>query len=1160
MKEQWIADFSKTEKSCFDIKSEFSYNAYLENGSLTIGLKKKNCMAWLETEDRLYEDQVIEAHFRLESNGGYSAAGIMFRIIEQGTYYLALVSSKGFFRLDAISGGTPRPLIGWTEAPGLNERGIHLAIIACRDHLIFTLNGRWIAETHDDSIMGGHLGFALVSYDLDQPAENRKSPNTETSKDESAPEQINYCCRAWLDFLSVNSRSRVVEAEYKKWNNSKEITAESRLRLAESFAALDRTGPALDQIIKAWERREEAARSVTATYTEMRTRRELLLAAKIASRLKEYEKAEEYINACLVQGVDNIEGEEALAEKAKILSELEKYDELKMFLPQYIAHSQSVLEPSALASLHGLLGHAHWNLHEYEAAAAAWDRAFELNGENMLYAGRAAEAYERLGKKEEALRRCLETGKTLFRQEKYDELGDLIPRLLSVGENCWEARALAGKWAFALEDFDRAESELEIANELRRKLRPLPAADPAVSYLRGLLLVRRDKPRQAFPLFAEAARLAPDYGMFRFKLAETRYRIGGNAHDPELADDLQAARSLLPNDDQVRSFAAEIELARSKAIPDTAESSPEPVQVEARESRAEPSDEIAGDKPVAAEDSKTAAIQAAAGESSDRPLAGDAEESLRAAAEPYVPAEASEAKAIIVDETAAKTPVAEEETESEPKVLDEPQSADMTSSEVEIPAAAGSVETGEIEAPVPVEDSVAQVATVKETTTTMAVQAPAVEEETESESKVPDEPRAVDMTSSVVEGPAAAGIVETSEIEAPVPVEDSAAKAVTAKETATTTEAQASAVEEEVESESKVKTAPDEPRVVDMTSSEAEIPAAAGSVEIGVAEAPVSVEDSATQAATAKETATTTAIQASALKKKTKSAAKAKNTPDKPRTSARKSSLAERPTAAAGSVETGVAEAPVSLEGSAAKAVTVKETTIKTAAKVSTLTGKTKSVVKAKNAPDKPRTAAKKSSLAESPTVAADVAKAPVPADDSAMKAVTVKATTIKTAAKSPALTKKTKSAAKAKNTPDKPRTAARKSNVAESPVAAKAGTVKVKTVKAAAAKKPVTSSLVKKPKAAIATKSAPGRTSAGAGKAGKTKIAAAGKKAAVTTTVKAAVSKKAVVDSPAKKAKSGAGDSAKKITSNKAGTTKKSTPKESALAKKTKTSAVSKK
>ena len=109
MKEKLTADFSKPEKSCFDIKPEISFYANLEKspftmegkpskkGALLIGLKKKNSMAWVETADRVYVDQTIEARFHFDSLGGYCAAGLMFRVIERGTYYLALISSKGYF-------------------------------------------------------------------------------------------------------------------------------------------------------------------------------------------------------------------------------------------------------------------------------------------------------------------------------------------------------------------------------------------------------------------------------------------------------------------------------------------------------------------------------------------------------------------------------------------------------------------------------------------------------------------------------------------------------------------------------------------------------------------------------------------------------------------------------------------------------------------------------------------------------------------------------------------------------------------------------------------------------------------------------------------------------------------------------------------------------
>jgi tetratricopeptide (TPR) repeat protein len=297
----------------------------------------------------------------------------MFRIAGQGTYYLALVSSKGYFRLDAVSNNIPQPLIGWTEAPGLKEREVKLGMIAQNDHLIFFLNDKWIAEAHDDSIPGGHLGFALVSYDSD--------------------EQEEYVCQAWLNYLSVDSRANAVEAEYRKWSNSVEISAESRFRLAESFAALDRFDAAYSQILKAWHQREEAARSVMATYTETRTRGELFFAARMASRLERHADAEVYINECLATGVSDAEELNVIAEKAKILSALHKYEDLAAFLPVYIKKYADI------PSLYALMGHAHWNLENYQAAAAAWNKAYNLDKTNSLYEILKKQAHAKQGKK-----------------------------------------------------------------------------------------------------------------------------------------------------------------------------------------------------------------------------------------------------------------------------------------------------------------------------------------------------------------------------------------------------------------------------------------------------------------------------------------------------------------------------------------------------------------------------------------------------------------------------------------------------------------------------------------------------------------------------------------------------------------------------------------
>jgi tetratricopeptide (TPR) repeat protein len=490
MKEKWIADFSSPLKSCFDIKSEISYNAYLEKdphsphskdetGALFLGLKKKNCMAWLETANRPYVNQVINARFRFSCPiKDCCAAGIMFRINEQGTYYLVLISNQGLFRLDAINNNNPWPLVSWTEIPSMNRRGlskdheVNLCIIAVGDHLIFFVDNKWIAETYDASIRGGHLGFALISYEDDEtPASPLKLPSSANNE--------NYSCRAWLDYLSVDSRTIAVEAEYKQWHASLEISAESRLRLAESLTEIERYSAAYDQILMAWKQREEAAQSVTATYTETRTRSELLYAARMAMKIGKFADVESYIDICLTMDAKDMD---ALDEKAKVLIAQNKYSDLVDFLPKYInlleteatqTETVSAIKTSSISSLYDTLGQACWKLTDYKTAAAAWDKAFDLNGSNGLYAINAANAYEMIGKNEEALRHRLNGGKCYLQQENYAEMETLIAKLLETGNDNHEVHMLAEKWASGIGDQERAESELAMVNKLKRKSKPL---------------------------------------------------------------------------------------------------------------------------------------------------------------------------------------------------------------------------------------------------------------------------------------------------------------------------------------------------------------------------------------------------------------------------------------------------------------------------------------------------------------------------------------------------------------------------------------------------------------------------------------------------------------------------------------------------------------
>jgi tetratricopeptide (TPR) repeat protein len=506
-------DFTKKQKSPFDIKSESTHNAYLSNGSLLLGMKKTNCIAWVEIPELEYGDHVIEAKIRLDSLGGYASTGIIFRIADEDSYYLALVSGKGYFRFDVIKDGAPKALIVWTEISDFDGINIDIKIITYGTYFIFIVNDKWVAQTNDDSLNEGRLGFALASYET-----ANQSDKSEDDADTSNGNE--YTCKALLDYFSVDTRYKIVEEKYINWTDDSKINADQRLRLAESFAVMGKSSKALEQIKKAWKRRDEAITSADVSYTEIRTKKELLLAERMSFDLGLYEEAEKYVNLILEQYSNSEEGKTAYTEKIKILNELDKFTELKEFLLKNHDKLNKDID------YYTMLGRCHFELTEYEDSARAWEKAFEINSENGVYAVNAANSFELAEEKEKALPLYLEAGKIFLRQDNSVELQFMIPNLSDIGEKNWEARAIIGKWAFSIENYDHCVKEFSAAEKLRYALKPRPKADPAIFYLWGLVSGIKRKNKDAIRLLEKAVKLAPDYGLFRFKLAEQKIKSG----------------------------------------------------------------------------------------------------------------------------------------------------------------------------------------------------------------------------------------------------------------------------------------------------------------------------------------------------------------------------------------------------------------------------------------------------------------------------------------------------------------------------------------------------------------------------------------------------------------------------------------------------------
>jgi tetratricopeptide (TPR) repeat protein len=417
-------------KSPFNITSESSYNANLLSNTFELGLKKSNCIAWVDIPYVEFQDHIIEAKIRLDSCGGYAASGIIFRMTDESSYYLALVSSKGYFRLDVVKDYSPQPIVAWTEVSDFDGTGINLKIITRETNMIFIVNDKWQGEFQDDSNPYGQLCFALASYtEINEVNETNEVNEVNTNKND-------YICKAYLDYLSIDTRLKKIDDEYLKWTCESNINANERLRLAETFAVMGEASKALDQINRAWKRRDEVISNNIATAYDIRTRKELLLAAFMLFHLRQYKESEEYIDLILEQDSESTEKKLAYTQKLKILNELNRYEELKNFI---IKHQFKINKD---IDYYILVARCYWELKEYEESAESWNMAFEINQKNGIYAVNAANAFEFAGIKRKALKLYTEAGKIFLEQDNLPELSALMPKLLSLGSRNKEARLL----------------------------------------------------------------------------------------------------------------------------------------------------------------------------------------------------------------------------------------------------------------------------------------------------------------------------------------------------------------------------------------------------------------------------------------------------------------------------------------------------------------------------------------------------------------------------------------------------------------------------------------------------------------------------------------------------------------------------------------------
>lgn len=504
--EFWTSDLSGAGSGRFSPVSEDRYHGrYLNGGGFELALLRKNLFAWAEEPGYRYEDFALEAEIEFTEDCGHCAAGFLLRAEGDRDFLYVLVSNRGFLRVDAVFNGSPHAVIPWTECPAPIESSINLKIVLSGTRLTVAVDDLWAAECEDETVRRGTIAFAAQNYDEAGQA------------------------RCVLRYVLVESRPVEVEAWRLKWSVRAPVDPAQRVRMARSLAASGLDLPALVQL-----RKVEKSRPLDGD--------EFFLRAECSLHLGVYEDAEAAVKAALAAFPDPRSESAVLArdELANILYLRGRYLELRDELE---AQSERV---ALSARLSDLLGHAQWNLGEWEKAAEAYGRAANLNSDMPIFSLNEARAWDQAGKRKQAADAYETAARGFFAQESFDDLDECLRRLKSLRPRSSQTAALEGKMLYR--DGKTAEAE-----KVFRRLVEKGVDDSAVYYLLGLIVTNRAAGRgraggdreEALRLFRRACELESTYPLYWFRLAEALF-LSGDAQGAQAP--LARARELSPDE------------------------------------------------------------------------------------------------------------------------------------------------------------------------------------------------------------------------------------------------------------------------------------------------------------------------------------------------------------------------------------------------------------------------------------------------------------------------------------------------------------------------------------------------------------------------------------------------------------------------------------
>ncbi len=480
--DKWKTSFGWFGKNRFKLESGEGYSSGVEKGSLLLELKKKNIFAWINTDNFIYRDFVLDAEIEFGEENGYSAVGFVFRYVNPENFYYFLLSNRGAFRFDVVFNGNPIHLIEWTDNPLISNRKNRIRIIAHTSNFSFYIEDEWIGEFEDEFVYRGEIGFAAQNFSERDYALFR------------------------LESIIINSVSIDVERDYYRWVKYVPPNPEFRKNLAKTFFSMSTNS--LSYLEPAAVQMKKTLKFKDGSFEDY------IFYAEILLRLKLYDEALKNVEkAITLQQSTGKSALDARVMKANILYLQNNFIDARDYVRKIIDNYKDN------AILWGLLGNSEYALGNWDRAYQAYSKAEELAPREAIFKSNKAKSLAMMGKKREALESYIEAIRILFNSGEYDDAIMLIDRAKKIESEDKRLLSFDAKILYELGDKKKAE-------DIFRDLIATGTDDSSVYFMAGIIEVEKGKRKNALKYFKKAAEIDPDYPLYWFRIAESEYLLG----------------------------------------------------------------------------------------------------------------------------------------------------------------------------------------------------------------------------------------------------------------------------------------------------------------------------------------------------------------------------------------------------------------------------------------------------------------------------------------------------------------------------------------------------------------------------------------------------------------------------------------------------------